>query len=219
MRDRSHRREFHTLLVAASFAWAICSFAQAADVNVVGLSSSHAIVVINDGEPHVMSPGSEIDSVKLLSVNEDSAQFLIDGRRQTLGLGEFHGTSGGGRSSTTLVADGRGHYITQGQINGGAVTFLVDTGSTFVVLSGGEAQRLGIRYRNAPRGWVTTANGVVPIYRVTLDTVKVGDIVINNVDAAVQENGLPGGVLLGMSFLSRTDMTRDGANMVLTKRY
>ena len=219
MRRTIHAKGIHPALAMAFLLCTGMSCARAADVNVVGLSSSHAIVVINGDAPRVMAPGSEFDGVKLLSVDELSARFLIDGRRQTLGLGEFHGTSSGGRSSTTLVADGRGHYFTEGQINGGAVTFLVDTGSTFVVLPAQEAQRLGIHYLDAPRSWVTTANGVVPIYRVTLDHVKVGDIVINNVAAAVQEAALPGGVLLGMSFLSRTDMTRDGATMVLTKRY
>ena len=53
----------------------------------------------------------------------------------------------------------------------------------------------------------------------TLDSVKIGDIVLNNVPGAVQEGGLATGALLGMSFLQRTEMTRDGANMVLTKRY
>jgi aspartyl protease family protein len=65
---------------------------------------------------------------------------------------------------------------------------------------------------------VNTANGVAPVYQVVLDTVKVGDIEIHQVDAMVQESGLPF-ILLGMSFLNRTDMRRDGAQMVLTKRF
>jgi aspartyl protease family protein len=46
----------------------------------------------------------------------------------------------------------------------------------------------------------------------------VGDITLYQIDATVLESGLDI-ALLGMSFLSRTDMKRDGANLVLTKRF
>jgi aspartyl protease family protein len=59
---------------------------------------------------------------------------------------------------------------------------------------------------------------VAPVYQVTLDSVKVGNITLNQVDGLVQENGLPI-ILLGMSFLNRTEMRRDGEQMVLTKRF
>jgi aspartyl protease family protein len=67
-------------------------------------------------------------------------------------------------------------------------------------------------------GYVNTANGTAPVYRVTLNTVKVGDIELHQVDAVVHENGLPF-TLLGMSFLNRTEMRREGTQMILTKRY
>ena len=54
--------------------------------------------------------------------------------------------------------------------------------------------------------------------RQILNTVKVGDIVLNQVDALVQENNL-GFALLGMSFLKRTEMRREGEQMMLTKRF
>ncbi|MGV3654925.1 MAG: retropepsin-like aspartic protease family protein, partial [Noviherbaspirillum sp.] len=65
---------------------------------------------------------------------------------------------------------------------------------------------------------IATANGQVPVYRVRLDTVRVGEIELTQVDATVQEQGLPF-ALLGMSFLNRTEMRRDGQHMTLTKRY
>jgi aspartyl protease family protein len=192
----------------------------ATDVNVVGLSPNRAIVVIDGGAPRVLNQGMEINGVKLLSTSGESGEFMIDGRRQTLRLGQFYGgNANAGRASTTLTADGRGHYVTQGSINGGSMTFLVDTGATLVVLSAADAHRLGIAYKNAPQYTANTANGTVSYYKVTLNTVKIGDIVLNNVDAAIQESGLATGALLGMSFLSRTEISRDGQNMVLTKRF
>jgi aspartyl protease family protein len=108
--------------------------------------------------------------------------------------------------------------MVQGQINGGSVRMLLDTGATMIALPASEAVRLGIDYRKGQVAYLNTANGTVPAYQVKLNTVKVGDIEINQVDAVVQEQGLPI-ILLGMSFLNRTEMRRDGQQMVLTKRF
>jgi aspartyl protease family protein len=58
------------------------------------------------------------------------------------------------------------------------------------------------------------------MYWVKLDNVRVGDITLNNVDASVLEGtGLSSYALLGMSFLNRTQMNRDGDRLTLTRRY
>jgi len=64
-----------------------------------------------------------------------------------------------------------------------------------------------------------TANGVAAAYRVKLDTVRVGDLTVNNVDAVVMEGDSLPVALLGMSFLNRMDIRREGQIMTLTKRY
>ncbi len=85
-------------------------------------------------------------------------------------------------------------------------------------MSSGEAQRLGLNYRNGARVQLSTANGVALAWQVRLDTVRVGDITLDSVDAVVMENqSMP--VLLGMSFLNRTNMRREGQLMTLTKRF
>jgi len=58
---------------------------------------------------------------------------------------------------------------------------------------------------------------VVQVYRVKLNTLKIGIIVLNNVDVAVIEGGSPPVVLLGMSALNRLDMKRDNSILTLTK--
>jgi aspartyl protease family protein len=65
---------------------------------------------------------------------------------------------------------------------------------------------------------VGTAAGVVPAWRVTFNTVKVGDITVHQVEGMVLETNL-GTPLLGMSFLNRMEMKRDGQIMTLTQRY
>jgi aspartyl protease family protein len=191
----------------------------ATDVNVVGLFGTKALVSINGGEPRTLSVGQRTaEGVVLIAVDRETATLDIDGKRRTLGMGQHASSGGSGGGSVTLKADGQGHFVTSGQINGGTVRFLVDTGATMVSIPAAEARRLGIKYTNAPRGFVQTANGAAGAWKVKLDTVRVGDVTINNVDAVIMEAGLPV-TLLGMSFLNRTQMRRDGETMVLTKRY
>jgi aspartyl protease family protein len=86
-------------------------------------------------------------------------------------------------------------------------------------LSTSEAKRLGVNYLAGARGYSSTANGIIPLYRVTLDTVRIGDITVGNVEAAVLEGSGLDIALLGMSFLKRMQMKRDGDTLTLVKRY
>jgi aspartyl protease family protein len=192
----------------------------AVDISVVGLFPNKAVLVIDGKAPKTYSAGSTVsDGIKLLSVNDSAAMIDINGKRQTIMIGEhFNRSASNGAASVTLKADSQGHFMVQGQINGGTARMLVDTGATMISLPATDAARLGIDYRKGQIGYLSTANGTVPAYRVKLDTVKVGDIELNQVDAVVQESGLPI-ILLGMSFLNRTAMRRDGEQMILTKRF
>jgi aspartyl protease family protein len=98
------------------------------------------------------------------------------------------------------------------------VRFLIDTGATMITLPARDALRLGIDYRKGQRGLSNTANGTVSVYRVNLDTVRLGDIELQSVDAVIIEGGLDT-ALLGMSFLNRVEMKREGSTMTLTRRF
>lgn len=104
------------------------------------------------------------------------------------------------------------------EIDGNPVRFLVDTGATSIALPARDANRLGIDYRKGLRGMTQTANGVVAVYRVSLDRVRLGGIELNSVDAVVIEQGLEI-ALLGMSFLNRVEMKREGQTMTLIRRF
>ena len=199
---------------------------QAADISVVGLFSGRAVVVIDGGKPRTLSAGQATpEGVKLISADSNAAVIEYQGKRQTLapGSGARYGggpsASTGPGSSVTLTADTRGHYQTLGQINGNAVQFLVDTGATLIAISSGQARQLGINYLSGARGYTETANGRAAAYRITLDTVKVGDITLHAVEAVVLEGDGLKIALLGMSFLNRTDMKRDSQSLTLTRRY
>jgi aspartyl protease family protein len=134
-------------------------------------------------------------------------------------MGQAYAAAASGRPSVTLKSDMRGHFIALGSINGGSVRFLVDTGATFVALPASDAKRLGIDYLRGERARMQTANGIAAGYRVKLDSVRIGEVEISNVDAVVSENDAMGVILLGMSFLNRMEMKRDAQSMTLTKRY
>jgi len=81
-----------------------------------------------------------------------------------------------------------------------------------------DAVRLGIDYRKGARGRSHTANGTVTVYKVKFDRVRLGGIELTSVDGIVIEEGLDV-ALLGMSFLNRVEMQREGQTMVLIRRF
>lgn len=208
------------LLTGAVFIASTVS-AHATDISVSALFPGKAILIINGGKPRVLSAGqSTAEGVKLISADSRRAVVEVDGKRRTLALGESIATSfaTSGKPTVRLTALSDGHFVTDGSINGVGVQFLVDTGATFVAMSVDEARRIGVPYLNGSRGFSSTANGIVETYRVVLDTVKLGEITLNNVEGSVLPGNMPG-VLLGMSFLKRLQMTRENNTMVLTKNY
>jgi aspartyl protease family protein len=144
----------------------------------------------------------------------------FDGRTRVLRHGQHYRSAvpAAERAQAVLAAGPGGHFMAEGLVNGTPVRFLVDTGATSIALPGREAARLGIDYRKAPRGVSNTANGPVTVYRVGLNTVRVGAIELHAVEAIVIESGLET-ALLGMSFLNRVEMKREGSTMTLIRRF
>ena len=160
------------------------------------------------------------DGVVLLSVDPDSATFEIDGKRTTLLMGTARmGASAPAAESAVLTADVQGHFSADGQVNGTPMRFVIDTGATLVSLPAKEARRLALDYRKGQKVGMATANGNTVGYLVKLDTVTLGSVALRGVDAVVVEGGGFGMPLLGMSFLNRMNMKREGDIMTLTRRY
>jgi aspartyl protease family protein len=214
------KRSFHSIVVLLGLA--LVGPAQATDVALVGMYSGKALVIIDGGKPRTIPVGTRTpEGVKLMSLEEGAANFEIDGHNRRLTIGQ-HAVSAGSDSASsataTLTADANGHFITIGTINGAPTRFLVDTGATMVALSVADATRANVDYQRGEQAMVMTANGPVRVWRVVLNSVRVGDVVVNQVNASVQENNLPF-ALLGMSFLNRMEMKRDGSTMTLKKRF
>lgn len=193
----------------------------ATNVGLAGVIGSRAILVIDGGSPRTLSVGQEYQGVKLLSVQGDSAKVDIGGKPRTLKVGQnavAEAPSGGG-TAVVLTADGQGHFQTSGSVNGVSMKFLLDTGATAVSLGASDAKRLGIDLSKAEKGVSQTANGQTVVYRVKLDRVQVGDITLYGVEGSINASQDMPFVLLGMSFLNRTDMQREGDKMTLRKRF
>lgn len=204
------------VLAASPHAWA-----QA--VQLAGLSSGKALLVINGEAPRFLNPGQTVNGVRLLSLGTDSAEVDVSGERRTLRLGQapigMSQTSAPAASNRVVLEAGPGgHFVTAGQINGGHVQFMVDTGATVVSLGRADAERIGLKPGDGKPVQMNTANGAVLGYQVRLNSVKVGDATLYDVPAVVMPMPMPY-VLLGNSFLSRFQLRRDNTQLILEKRY
>lgn len=212
------RRLVHSI----SAALLLATPAFATEVNVIGLFPGKAVVVIGKGAPRTLSAGQRTpEGVLLVSADSRSATFEIDGKRQVLELGQHAESAAltGALPTVTLAADASGHFVAEGRVNGAHVRFLVDTGATLVTLPAAEARRMGIDFKSGQPAVSQTANGRVLVYRVRLDSVTLGPMTLLAVDAVVHDSPGLDIALLGMSFLNRTEIRREGANLTLTKRY
>ena len=111
-----------------------------------------------------------------------------------------------------------GLIFSGGSINGQSVRFVVDTGASVVAIGRADAERMGLKLQGATPVPMSTANGVVTGYALTLNSVRVQDVEIYSVDAVVMPMPMPN-VLLGNSFLSRFQMKRDNDKLTLDRRF
>jgi aspartyl protease family protein len=209
----------HSTLLALALCL-VSGGAPAQDVGLAGVMGSRALLMIDGGEPQAVAVGQSLAGVKVISVHGDQAVVEIGGRKRPLRVGQHAiGTAPADGSGTiVMTGDNQGHFYATGSVNGTAVRFLVDTGATMVSLGAGDARRIGLDFNRGQKGMTQTANGQALVSKVKLDTVRIGDVTLHNVDALIHQNEMPV-ALLGMSFLNRMEMQRDGNTMTLRKRF
>ncbi len=195
----------------------------AESVALAGMMGSKALLVVDGGAPKSVAAGDTHQGVKVISTSGDQAVIEQGGKRVSLRVGEapVHmgaSKSGGKGNRIVLVAGSGGHFITAGQINGKAVQFMVDTGATSVAMGAQDAERAGINYKAGRPVMMSTANGNAQGFQIKLASVRIGDVEVFEVDAVVTPQPMPY-MLLGNSFLTRFQMSRENDQMTLTKRY
>ena len=103
-----------------------------------------------------------------------------------------------------IPRDPRGHFATEGRIDGQRISFMIDTGASVIALNESSAARFG--FRPTPGQYninVTTANGTVKAAATRLARVEVGELIVRDVDAMVLPDEALSENLLGLSFLSK----------------
>jgi aspartyl protease family protein len=188
-----------------------------------GVLGTKALLIVDGSAPKSVAPGETHQGVKVVSASGDSAVVEVKGQRVNLRVGDAPasvGTKANGAAGTRIVlpVGSGGHFMSAGKINGREVNFMVDTGATMVALAVADAERIGLNYKSGQAMQANTANGVSLAWHVKLGSVRIGDVEVRDVDAAVVPQGMPF-VLLGNSFLNRFKMQRDAGQMTLERRY
>jgi len=213
----------HFILLFALACAFIGARAAAADIALIGvIGDKAAVLAIDGGEPKTVKVGQSWRGITVLAVEKDQASVEVEGKKRVLQRGVHYRNVEATASAlrrVLLAADTRGHFYIEGAVNRVPVRFLVDTGATMVSLPQRDADRLGIDYRSGRRGSSNTANGVATVYLVRIDSIRIGGIEMHGVDALVHEGPGLDQALLGMSFLNRVNMQRDGAVMTLIQRF
>jgi len=175
--------------------------------------SGKALLSVN-GRLVKLTPGQTSKyGVKLLSANSESIVVLVDGKRYRYERNSSQGT---------ILADevilmrnpGNSGYWARGRINDKEVTFMIDTGASYVVMNKDQAMALEIKLGNKEIR-TNTASKTETAYLVTLDTISVGEIELQNITAIITKHKYPLYPLLGMSFLRHVDIKKENEQMTL----
>jgi aspartyl protease family protein len=111
----------------------------------------------------------------------------------------------GFRSPTVrLPSDSRGHYIADMAVDGRITRMLVDTGASLVALRESDARAAGLDGSFTGRTYsLSTANGIVEAKGVRIREMRLGSIIVRDIEAVVLPDAQLSSNLLGMSFLNK----------------
>jgi len=211
----------HSNCIAALLSLVCATAFAAPDIRVNGLMPNQAVVTI-DGKQRILKVGTPSpEGVSLLTADSQKAVLEWQGERMERALTrEISSTYTDRAEEEARIQRGRdNHFFTTGSINGQPVSFMVDTGAFAIAMTPAEADRLHLNWRQGERFVANTAGGGTPSYKVMLDSVSVGGITLHNIAAAVIVSDSAGDILLGMSFLEKTEMREENNTLVLRKKY
>ncbi len=183
---------------------------------VVALTQDKAVIDI-DGKYHTLSIGqTSPEGVTLITADSETATLKIDGKLKVYELGGQISSLPEKEAianqlpTIRLAKNSQGLYTVAGYINGYPVDFIVDTGASSIAISSIQADLMNIHYQQEGlKIEVVTASNKIPAYLINLEKVKVGYIVLQEIEAVVIEGQYPTHILLGMSFLDKIEMHRE----------
>ena len=123
-----------------------------------------------------------------------------------------------GGAGQLYPVDARGHALIDVVIADQAVVMLLDTGASAVMLGQSDAARLGITPDQSDyRHRVETASGTEYMAKVSLPSLQIGNMLLENVETLISPKG--GISLLGMTALSQLNVTLEGNYVQLAPKY
>ena len=118
------------------------------------------------------------------TINTGLVGIVSEGTDYTTDLALTLAAEQNGLRSLSIPRDARGHFETEGRIEGQRIGFMVDTGASVIALNETSAARFGLRpSRGDYKASVATANGNVRAAPTRLAMVDIGGIVVRDVDA------------------------------------
>lgn len=163
----------------------------------ITLRVGDAPFAINSAQPATQTPSSQNSNVSNERNNNTERERCIPAEQH-------------------VYVSRHGMFKALGYINGKAVDFIIDTGATLVSMDEKQAVALGITdYKHGQPITLHTANGSVQAYLITLESVRVGQVEVKNVQASV--GGNKDIILLGNAFLSKLDIEMTPNRLVLRK--
>ena len=192
----------------------------APSIEVEALMTNTAVLKI-DGERKTLKAGQSYKGVTLISAHSRTATLEVDGEQMVVGISRRIGATyqEPKEQVVTIKRDSRLQYNTRAIINGRSMAVLVDTGANLVAISSEHAKTLGIDYQTGMQTRVETASGMVDAWLITLRSVSVGGIKVDNVQATVVDGAYPNTVLLGMSYLKHVEMKENNGVLSLIRAW
>ena len=196
------------------------SFSATPSIEVEALLPDTAVLKI-DGQRKTLKVGQSFGGVTLIAAYSRTATLEVDGRQMVVGISRRIGATyqEPKEQVVTIARNAMLQYHTTARINGRQVQVLVDTGANVVAMSSAHAKALGIDYSTGIPSKVETASGVIPAHVVTLRSVSVGGILVNNVRASVVEGDFPATILLGMTYLQHVKMKEHNGVLSLSRAW
>ena len=210
----------YRLVVMAMLLAASAAGSASAAIEVEALFTNAAALRI-DGERKMLKAGQSYKGVTLVAAHSGTATLEVDGQTKELGLSRRIGARYEAPEAqvVSIPRDALMQYQTNASINGRSMQVLVDTGANVVALNSTHAMALGVDYSAGAPARVETASGTASAWIVTLKSVDVGGIRVDNVQATVVEGDFPSTVLLGMTYLKHVNMEETGGVLSLSRTW
>jgi len=215
------KKEIFLFCIVSQFFW--MHHASSGNLQVQALLRDMVVVQLDGKRITLFKGRAAVSGLQLISSDSYEAVIEYQGKRKKYYLGNqpvrTHYPATTSTAKHQVWPDRHGMYFTAGSINGVGTSLLLDTGASVVAMNIYHARSFGIDLSHSYRRLnVKTASGQTTGYAVKLNTVRIGGIQLNNVDAVILQGSYPERVLLGMSFLKNVEMQRKNKMITLTAK-